>query len=361
VGILTAAVLFAVPGVTGVAAAATPSGPMSTAAAPALPVLGAFSFTGAVQSLTSSTHKGLHVKVAATNAPDPATELNPSSLTVTVSRAHDPESHNWVFELPRDADLSYDNATGLGVVKTGSAIKPFGALNLSLTAVGRETTIGCGRTRADVQPVRVTGTMSFDTRSTGANRWGSVGGTARRTFTGHSVITIFRGVDKLCGSFLPPCVTTMSWLAHKTTPGNTIGNDELILQEFASTVGSRTTYKVSGERIFHLATPDKAIRTDTTSLTVPHTAFAFPASSARVTVSPTAPSLTGATGLASTTETESVALACGHFPQTQTTTMWSASYRNTAKPLALHEQIEGAYRLPNAVTSAEITRVVPNP
>jgi hypothetical protein len=359
--VVAAAVVIAGLGAPAVASGATPTTPMAAAASPALPVLGAFSFTGAVQSLTSSTHKGLQVEVAATNAPDPATELNPSSLTLTVSRKHAPERHNWVFELPRDADLSYDNATGLGVLKTGSAIKPYGALDLALTAVGRETVTGCGRTRADVQPVRVTGTMSFDTRSKGPNRWGSVGGTARRTFTGHSVITIFAGVDKLCGSFLPPCVTTMSWLAHKTTPGNTIGNDEVILQEFASTVGSRTTYTVSGERIRHLATPDKAVRTDTTTLSVPHSTFAFPASSAHVTVTPQAPSLTGSTGLASTTQTESVGLACGHFPQLQTTTMWDATYRNAATPLALHEQIEGSYKLPNAVTSAEITRVVPNP
>lgn len=333
---------------------------MSTAAAPALPVLGAFSFTGATQSLKSSTHRRLRVDVAATNAPDPALELEPSSMSITVSRKDSPESHNWLFELPRDADLSYDDGTGKGVLKTGSAIEPFGALDLTMTAIGRETVTGCGRTRSDVQPVRVTGTMSFDTRSKGPKPWGRVGGTTRRTFTGRSVITIFAGVDKLCGSFLPPCVTTMSWLAHKTTPGNTIGNDELILQEFASTVGSQTTYTVSAERIRHLARPDKAVRTDTTTLAVPRSRFSFPASSASVTIFRHAPAMTGSATLSSVTQTESVGLACGHFPQLATTTMWTAAYKNAARPLALHEQIEGTFRLPNAVTSAEITRVVPN-
>jgi hypothetical protein len=358
-GVATAALLVAGLGLTGTAGAAAAGPPTSASAR--LPVLGAFTFTGAVQSLTSSTHKHLRVEVAATNAPPPADELEPSSMTITVSRRHAPESHNWVFELPRDADLSYDDGTGSGVLKTGSAIKPFGALDLTLTAIGKETTIGCGRTRSDVQPVRVTGSMSFDTRSKGASRWGHFGGIHRRTFTGRSVITIFRGADKLCGSFLPPCVTTMSWLAHRTTPGNAIGNDEVILQELASTVAGRTTYTVSGERIRHLARPAKAVRTDTTTVSVPHTTFGFPASSARVSVAPNHPALTGASRLSSVTMIRQDALACGHFPQTSTTTAWTASYHDAKQPLDLHEQIEGGFRLPNDVTSAEIDRVVPNP
>jgi hypothetical protein len=352
---VAAAVMVAGLGLTASASGAAPIGTRAQ-----LPLLGPFDFTAATQSFTSSTHKHLRVGLAATNAPDPAKELEPSSMTITVTRRHAAESHNWVFELPRDSDLSYDVTAGTGVLKTGSAIKPFGALSLALTAVGRAKSVGCGRTRADHQPVRVTGTMSFDTRSKGKTRWGAVGGRHRMTFTGRSIVTIFHPADKLCGSFLPPCVTTMSWLAHKTTPGNTIGNDEVILQEFASTVGSRTTYTISGERIRHLPRPDKAVRTDTTTLTVPRSRFSFPASSASVKVFRHAPAMTGSATLSSVTMTESVGLACGTFPELSTTTMWTASYRNATHPLALHEQIEGTYRLPNHVTSAEITRVVPN-
>jgi hypothetical protein len=143
-------------------------------------------------------------------------------------------------------------------------------------------------------------------------------------------------------------------------PGTAIANDEVILQELATTVGSSTTYSISGERIRQLAKPAKAVRTDTTTVNVPHTKFAFPASSARVKVTRSAPSVTGSARLSSTSMTESVALACGTFPQTATTTQWTASYRNAPSRLALHEQIEGTYRLPNHVTSAEITRIVPN-
>jgi hypothetical protein len=311
--------------------------------------------------MRSSTHKHLRLSLFATDRPTAGTEVGANSMTVTVARRHAPERHTWVFELPTAADFSYDEDARTGALKTGSAMKPFGALSLALTAVGRAKSVGCGRTRANNQRVRVTGTLSFDTRSRGKTPWGAVGGRRRRmTFTGHSILSIFHPADKLCGSFLPPCVTTKSWRAHKTTPGTSIANDEVILQEFASTVGSTTTYTVSGERITQLARPVKAVRTDTTTLTVAHTRFVFPASSARVKVTRSVPALTGSARLASTTMTESVGLACGTFPELQTTTMWTASYRNAAHPLALHEQIEGTYRLPNDVTSAEITRIVPN-
>jgi hypothetical protein len=352
---VAAAVLVAGLGVSASAAGATPIGTGAR-----LPVLGPFTFTGAVQSLRSSTHKHLKVSLFATDRPTAGTEVGPNSMTITVARRHAPERHTWVFELPTASDFSYDEDARTGALRTGSAIEPFGALSLALTAVGRERSVGCGRTRANNQRVRVTGMLSFDTRSKGKTRWGAVGGRHRMTFSGHSIISIFHPADKLCGSFLPPCVTTKSWLAHKTTPGTSIANDEVILQELASTVGSSTTYTVSGERIRQLARPVKAVRTDTTTLTVPRTRFVFPASSARVKVTRSAPSLTGAARLASTTMTESVGLACGTFPELSTTTMWTASYRNATHPLALHEQIEGTYRLPNHVTSAEITRVVPN-
>jgi hypothetical protein len=325
-----------------------------------LPVLGPFTFTSATQSLSSTTHKHLRVDLFATDRPTAGTEVGPNSMTITVTRRHAPERHSWVFELPKASDFSYDEDTRSGTLKTGSAIRPYGSLSLALTAVGREKSVGCGRTRANNQRVKVTGTLSFDTRSKGKTRWGVVGGRRRMTFTGHSIISILHPADKLCGSFLPPCVTTKSWLAHKTTPGTSIANDEVILQELATTVGKSTTYSISGERIRQLAKPAKAVRTDTTTVAVPHTRFAFPASAARVRVSRSAPSLTGSARLSSVTMTESVALACGTFPQTATTTQWTASYRNAARQLALHEQIEGTYRLPNHVTTAEITRVVPN-
>jgi hypothetical protein len=331
----------------------------SPAARPAMPVLGPMTLTGAVQPFRSTTHKHLRIALTATNRPAAGTQVGPNALTIAVSRRHAPERHSWVFEL-KAADFSYDDDTGVGALKTGSAIKPFGALALALTAVGRVTSVGCGRTRTNVQPVRVTGTLAFHTRSKGKSRWGSVGGTHHLTFGGRSIIRIADPADKLCPSFLPPCVTTKSWLAHKTTEGTAIGNDEVILQELATTIGSSTTYTVSGERIRHLAKPTKAVRTDTTTVKVPHTRFRFPSSSARVTVSRSRPAVTGSADLASLTMIRSDALACGTFPQTSTTTQWTASYRNAAHHLRMHEQIEGTYTLPNDVTSAEITRIVPN-
>jgi hypothetical protein len=357
--VLTATTVVLGLGVTGAAAAGTP-GTAAATERPALAVLGPFTFTGATQAMRSTTHKALRVSLFATDRPTAGTEVAPDAMTVTVSRRHSPERHSWAFELPTASDFSYDEDARSGALTTGSAIEPFGALSLTLTAVGRGQSVGCGRTRADNQQVRVTGTMRFDTRSTGSSRWGVVGGSHRITFTGRSIVSILHPADKLCGSVLPPCVAASSWLAHKTTPGTSIANDEVILQELASTVGGSTRYAVSGERITQLARPVKAVRTDTTTLTVAHTTFGFPAQSARVTVPSSAPSLTGSARLSSTSETESVGLACGTFPQTSTTTMWTAAYRNAAQPLALHEQIEGTYRLPNDVTSAEITRIVPN-
>jgi hypothetical protein len=204
--------------VAGLASTAGAAGAAPISSRAQLPVLGPFTFTSATQSLASSTHKHLRIDLFATDRPTAGTEVEPNSMTITVARRHAPERHTWVFELPRASDFSYDEDTRTGALRTGSAIKPFGALSLTLTAVGREKSVGCGRTRANNQRVKVTGTMSFDTRSKGKTRWGAVGGRHRMTFTGHSIISVLHPADKLCGSFLPPCVTTKAWLAHKTTP-----------------------------------------------------------------------------------------------------------------------------------------------
>jgi hypothetical protein len=307
--------------------------------------------TAATQHLTSSTGKALRVSIAATQG----------VLTVRVARRGAPETHTWTFALPQN-DFGYDD-DGTGLLRTGTSMRPFGALSLSIAATGRAATVGCGRARALVAPVKVTGVLRFVTRSTGSQRWGQVTTAPTRVFTGHSTMATAIPADKLCPSFLPPCVTSASWEAHN------IATDLRGYEQFigtAITVNGVSTSTLTATRLTYLPSPANATRTDVTTVDVPRPAFTFSGADARVRVPASSPTPTGSAHLASTSGDPMPLLACGaagpNGPRTMRTE-WLATYRNGAHPLTVPQQIEGAFRLHNVAgesnrANATIDRVI---
>jgi hypothetical protein len=322
------------------------------AARPAVPITATrVTLTAATQHLTSSTGKHLLVSITAIQR----------QLTVRLMDRGAPESHTWTFTLP-DSGFVYDD-DGTGTLHTGAAVQPFGRMSLSITATGRSTTVGCGRTRATVTPVAVAGALVFKTHSTGANRWGSVSTSTARTFTGHSTVAVAIPADKLCQSLLPPCVTTTHWEAHN------IAND---LRGYTQLVGDATTVNgvsrstLTGNRLTYLSSPANATRTDVTTIDVPAPALTTGTGTARIAVGPHQPDPTGSAQLSGSSEDQMPALACGaagpNGPRTVRTD-WAATYRNGTPRLTISQQIEGAFHLANVAgesnrANAGIERIV---
>jgi hypothetical protein len=305
---------------------AVTTGPASAAPVPP----GRLTLTAATQSFTSSTGKPLAVDLTAV----------PNALTVKVSTPGQPETHTWSFPFANSSEISYDDDTGMGAVSTGTALRPYGAVALSLTAVGPLTVVGCGSTRVDQQQVTVNGTFAFATHTA----WGTVGSRAPRSFTGTSILTIADPSDKLCGSTLPPCVVTSVWEAHN------IASDLKGFTQFvgtSTTVGTTTTSSLLATRLSYLATPSGATRTDSTTLAVPNPTFVFADPSATVDVESGGVDMTGSARLAGTSENPGTPLACGDGQHRTTNSQWLATYTNGSVPLTVHEQVEGDFRLVN--------------
>jgi hypothetical protein len=342
-GSLITATVLAGFGLTSVTASASPA-----AIRPAL-MPPQFSLISAPQSLTSSTGKALTLAFTATNA---------ATMSVTLGRTGALESHTWNFALGAISDLTFDSETGLGALRTGTSLGKFGTMNLNLAAVGKLQSVGCGRTRTSVQPVSVTGTLTYRSQSTGAAKWGLVGGTKKLTFTGQNIISIPDGADKLCGSTLPPCSTFVHWGAH-----NIVSNGFTQLLGSNSTTNGVTTSTITAQRSTTLASPAGTVRTDTTTIAVPAPAFTLSGASATVKVSPSGTSVTGSATLTSTTVNQMPGLACGAPGQLSADTAWLATYQNGAQPLTIHEEIDGNFVLPNiagenSATNATIDHTV---
>jgi hypothetical protein len=328
-GLLTTAAVLAGTGVTGAAATAAP--PLVR---PAL-VPAQFTLLDSSQTFTSSTGKTLTLVLTATHG-------SPSTMAATVAHTGSPESHTWTFQLPSPSDITYDTGTGLGSLKTGTSISSFGSVSLNLKAAGKVVSVGCGRTRTSQQPVTVTGTLTFKTLSSGAARWGLVGGATPITFTGRNVISIPDGADKLCGSTLPPCVIGVDWEAHNIV---STGFTQLVGDD--TTTNGVTTSTVTALRTTNLTSPTGAVRTDHSTIGVSAPTFTASGTTAKVTVPASGPLLTGSATFASTSENAMLPLACGLPGQRSAKTAWLATYTNGAQPLTVHAEIDGNFHLTN--------------
>jgi len=329
-GLLTTAAVLAGMGVTSVTASAAPAGPR-----PALVPAG-FTLVDASQSLTSSTGKKLTFVLSATHG------SAQSTMAVTVAHTGSPESHTWTFPLPNPSDITYDTGTGLGSLKTGTAIGKFGSMNLSIKSAGKVVSVGCGRTRTSQQPVTVTGALTFKTLSTGAARWGFVGGTTPLTFTGQNVISIPDGADKLCGSTLPPCVIGVDWEAHNIV---STGFTQLIGDD--TTTNGVTTSTITAFRTTTLTSPAGAVRTDHSTIPVTPPTFTTSGASASLKVPASGTLVTGSAAFVGSSENAMPALACGLPGQESAKTAWLATYTNGAQPLTIHAEIDGNFQLTN--------------
>jgi hypothetical protein len=282
----------------------------------------------ATQSFTSSTGTAVRLALG----------TGTGAMTVTLSTPGQPESHTWTFPFPDSSEISYDPATGKGAL--AASIAPYGNVALGLTAIGKPSVVGCGAARSDVQPVTISGTLSFASQSS----WGKVGSATKQTFTGNSTLVTADPADKLCGSSLPPCVVTSVWEAHN------IASDLRGFTQFIGTstvAGSTTTSTLAAKRLTYLAAPNGATRTDLSANPVANPTFGYADPHVTVAVGSGSPHVTGTARMVGNSENAMPPLNCGDGQHRTARTEWLSTFTNGPAPLVVHEQIEGNYTLTN--------------
>jgi hypothetical protein len=173
------------------------------------------------------------------------------------------ESHEWDFELPHMM-VKAKPSKGTGSLNTHSRIQPFGTVRVTVKPVGRiQSTSPCPEMTSTHQAVRLTGHLTFDTRSKGKHRWGSLTG----AFHSKGVLDASYGDsdDPSCFKVAKQrCVPGASGSAFGDHPP-TDESDDLLVSP------SATGDTLIGSRGIALNAPKGASRDD--QLTVPAKAF----------------------------------------------------------------------------------------
>jgi hypothetical protein len=330
---------------------ATAISPTVAAARPASSKLDGLSLDAATQSYTSSTHKHLEVNLSAGQNVQGGDTF--SEADVTVTRKGHPEVHDWSFDLKKDT-LTYNTKTGKGTLDVGSQLKPYAKIKLKIKAKGKKQTTKCGTYKTVTQPVKVKGSFSFNTKSTGKNKWGKVGGKSKKTFKGKSEVIYETGTFKSCGgNFTLPCDTGVTWNAFHQA-GTSV--DEVSMSGNVDTKHAKNS-TLFALRNTGLSKPKNAVRTDTEDLPDKHMTFSDKKNMATVKIGASG-SIVGSATLASTDAGTSFPVQCGkNNSKTETDTNWTAPYTNGKSPLKVKEEIEGPFKLPNIPQSASSTSI----
>jgi hypothetical protein len=320
--------------VVGVALSAAPAAP--AAARPNATKLASFTVSVALQTVKSSTHKTLRVFIGGSNSSDGG-----GNASFSVSAKGTSESHFWSFPL-NGSSVAYNPGTGKGSIKTGKQAKPYGTLDLTLKANGKKQVTNCHGLSSVVQPVSVKGSWSFNTRSKGKHKWGKAGGHGK--LHGKSSVSYTTGSStQSCGGTGFPCFAGTSWSAQ-----HPVGT-----RSRTSISGSVSKHSsVTGSRFVALAKPKGASRSDTVFTSDRHVKFSVKNGKATVKVGPDHGISGSATLAASQAGQPSSPFACGKGSKVEKTTRWQTPYKNGKAPLTVHEQIEGAIKVPDQSASS---------
>jgi hypothetical protein len=327
--------------VAGSAVASLPAsaGARAVQARPSAAKVTGLSFDPAIQTILSNTHKKLQVRLFASESIESTGSA--TSAGVTVSRNGVPETHNWNFSLT-NGTLTFNPATGKGSLKTKKELLPYAMATLSLKATGKKQTTKCGTQKTIDQPVKVSGTFWFDTRS-GKHGWGKV---TSKHLSGKTFVIYEIGKPGTCGGgFVFPCGAGLDWDVFHSQTGTI---NQTSFSGSIVKVGKKTLRTIFASRNTQLSKPKNASRGDETEVADNNQVFKVSkAGLATLTVKGVGP-LSGSATLSSSLPGETGSPeSCGKSGHTETSTDWQVAYTNGKSPLEVHEQIEGAYKVPN--------------
>lgn len=288
-------------------------------------------------NLTSTTGHHLKVGVSASQSPG-------GKSSISVSLRQDQEFHGWTFKAAGSA-ISLDD-TGQGTVSLASTKSAgYAALTLHVKPVGSAKLNKCeGQLVSETRPVAVSGTLFFNTKSSGSHKWGSIGSKVHTfRFDRPNSVTWSYDNTATCPTPASPCFAGLSWSDYHSTSTNSTGL-------FGGTSG--TTSWISGSRRVSLSKPSGATRSDYNYLKTkaPKLSVAGDGSAAlkvtQGTGSATIKSPSGST----------YSYPCGAGAKTRKARSWPGSYTNGSTALKVPAQIFGPMSLKNSKSGGYITK-----
>lgn len=318
----------------GVLGAGLAAAPAATAFASHATKPTSVSLSSSNAKVTTSTKHAIHVEIGASN--NPSTPAN-DQLTVTLSRgsASSGETHTWSFPITSSVlDVA---SSGKGTLEVPSSkLSPFGVVNLKITPVAKTKTQSCkGHLASKSVEVKLSGTFYFDSRSTGAHKWGSVGSKTKTFhFPATNRLTWLYGSAALenCLSTTTPCGASLFWTAQ---------DGDSLFDGTESSNGS----SVFASRTADLSKPKGASRVDTsTAPTKTPVLTVANDGSATLDVQADGGSGSGSAVITSPQQGASVPTPCGKG-KTQNSQFWTGSYAPGTPALVVSEQIFGAITL----------------
>jgi hypothetical protein len=298
-----------------------------------------------VVHVTTTTGKHLVLSVRATRFAKRAGGSNahrPSTVQISLRGNGGHETHSWSFTLA--AGSFTDTAAGNGALKTAGQLGRYGRLSLVIAPVSRLITQVCDNDNANrVHQVSLKGTLTFRSRSPGAESWGAV---ARQSVSfSHGRLSAGHGPDVEEACAPAPCKAGVSWTAtHANVDLN--GTD-------VATKGHKPTSHLEANRSTRLSTPAHASRVDTVVVKAPAPRLASAGGVATLTAHSAGGIATGSAQLTSN-HRNSYRQDCstGQLVGKQ----WDATYDAPIESLTLHEQVFGPLRI--SVDSAATFRKV---
>lgn len=293
------------------------------------PSVNAVSVSTASTKVTSSTGHHLTISVYAFSQKG-------GHPSISVSLRTTQESHGWSFTGPRTA-VAVDSTGKGSITLSGTQMGGYGHLKLHLKPVGKARTQKCGgEPQSKTRPVTVSGTMFFNTKSTGTHKWGTVGSNRKTfTFARTDSVTWTYNTTHSCPSPPPTCYTSRSWSRSVSTLKT--------YTYLSGGVAGKAGY-VSAFRSTQLSKPKGASRYDSMSLKAKPSSLTVANDGSAVmkvflgTGSATLKAPPGST----------FDQPCGTGTKQEHTTSWSGSYQNGPKQLRAPAQIFGSIALPNS-------------
>jgi hypothetical protein len=294
------------------------------------------SLSSSFASVKSSTKQSLHVELEASNNPS-----TPANDTVMVELSKGAlaggEAHAWTF--PISSSVLDVAASGAGSLKVPSRlISPFGSISLKIKPIGKIASKSCqGQVISKSERVALSGVFFFDSKSTGAHKWGTVGSKKSFTFPATNTVTwlFSSSTSENCISTSAPCSQNLFWSAEA---------GGVSFDGFQTSTGST----LRAGRAVNLSKPKGAMRNDSNvGLTTPPTVSNNGTQgNPTLTVSGDGAGVSGTATIAGSAPASTFNAPCGKG-QTEITQLWSGSYSNGSPPLTVAEEIYGALTLPN--------------
>jgi hypothetical protein len=291
----------------------------------------------AYQTMTSSTHHKVVVDIQAaynTSATPDTTQFN-----ITLATRQDAERHEWILAVPNKV-FTRDSHGGGTLMLSQARIAPYGVVRMTYTPLGAPKTQTCGTTSyVQRQRVRLTGRFYFNTKSTGKQRWGTVGSkrdatTFRKTA---ELDTGFGQTNTFCETppRPTPCTSALGWSARNAAGTVSLGGEsENKGQSFAE-----------ASRYVSLAKPAGAVRSDELFTNAPPPTLSHGmGGAATMSVTSKGSWLTGSAKFRGPTNIMSIPEACGNGG-TRTDQLWDATVANGKVPLEFNLQIFGKIKL----------------